>query len=59
MTLVKCSGTKNVADALTKSLPGPAWNLHCPYLTGTRVEYQAFFVSLGITEPAAVGNAGA
>eukprot|EP00961_Rhodomonas_salina_P162179 2184618-Rhodomonas_salina.1 len=24
MTLVKCAGTHNVADALTKSLPGPA-----------------------------------
>eukprot|EP00961_Rhodomonas_salina_P063826 858023-Rhodomonas_salina.1 len=25
MTLVKCAGTQNVADALTKSLPGQAW----------------------------------
>eukprot|EP00961_Rhodomonas_salina_P261683 3536639-Rhodomonas_salina.1 len=24
MTLVKCTGTQNVADALTKSLPGPS-----------------------------------
>eukprot|EP00961_Rhodomonas_salina_P170864 2303698-Rhodomonas_salina.1 len=35
LVLVKCAGTNNVADALTKSLPGPAWKLHRPYLTGT------------------------
>eukprot|EP00961_Rhodomonas_salina_P075756 1016671-Rhodomonas_salina.1 len=59
MLLVKCAGTCNVADALTKSLPGPAWNLHRPYLTGTRVEYKAFFITLGVTEPCAVRNAAA
>ena len=57
MVLVKCAGTHNVADALTKSLPGPSWNTHRPYLTGTRAEYTAFFVALGVTEPAAVANA--
>eukprot|EP00961_Rhodomonas_salina_P193447 2611394-Rhodomonas_salina.1 len=59
MVLVKCAGTHNVADALTKSLPGPAWSSHRPYLTGTRTEYQAFFLSLGITEPTAVAGADA
>eukprot|EP00961_Rhodomonas_salina_P114263 1537468-Rhodomonas_salina.1 len=49
----------NVADALTKSLlvPGPAWSLHQPCLTGRRTEYTAFFLSLGITEPTAVACA--
>lgn len=55
MVLVKCAG--NVADALTRSLPGPSWNTHRPYLTGTGVEYKAFWVALGVTEPAAVTNA--
>eukprot|EP00961_Rhodomonas_salina_P246959 3336631-Rhodomonas_salina.3 len=59
MVLVKCSGTCNVADTLTKSLPGPAWELHRPYLNATRVEYKAFFVTLGpgAKEPCAVANA--
>jgi len=59
MVLVKCAGTHNVADALTKSLPGPAWSTHRLYLTGTRTEYKAFFLSLGITEPTAVAGADA
>eukprot|EP00961_Rhodomonas_salina_P190860 2575031-Rhodomonas_salina.1 len=54
MTLVKCAGTHNVADALTKSLQGPAWSTHRPYLTCTRTEYKVFFPTLGITEPTAV-----
>eukprot|EP00961_Rhodomonas_salina_P056824 763673-Rhodomonas_salina.1 len=54
MTLVKCTRTQNVADALTKSLPGPSWSLHSPFLTGTRQEYKVFFITLGITEPTAV-----
>eukprot|EP00961_Rhodomonas_salina_P120826 1626122-Rhodomonas_salina.1 len=28
MVLVKCAGTHNVADALTKSLPGPSFTTH-------------------------------
>jgi hypothetical protein len=43
MVLVKCAGVKNVADALTKSLPSPSFSLHRPYLLGTMVQYQAFF----------------
>eukprot|EP00961_Rhodomonas_salina_P224959 3041519-Rhodomonas_salina.1 len=54
MTLVKCTGTHNVADALTKSLPGPAWSTHCPYLTCTRTEYKVFFLTLFITEQTVV-----
>eukprot|EP00961_Rhodomonas_salina_P209626 2830068-Rhodomonas_salina.1 len=54
MNLVKCSGTHNVADALTKSLPGQAWTKHHPWLTGTRREYKEFFACLGITETSAV-----
>eukprot|EP00961_Rhodomonas_salina_P066075 887682-Rhodomonas_salina.1 len=59
MMLVKCAGTHNVADALTKSLPGPAWSTHHPYLIGTRMEYKAFFLTLpvGITEPTAITSA--
>eukprot|EP00961_Rhodomonas_salina_P173119 2334459-Rhodomonas_salina.5 len=56
-TLVKCAGTQNVADALTKSLPGPSWSLHCPFLTGTWQEYKVFFITLAITEPTAVQHA--
>ena len=59
MTLVKCAGTHNVADALTKSLPGPSWSLHRPFLLGTRQEYKAFFVQLGLTLPEAVAAAAA
>jgi hypothetical protein len=47
MVLVKCAGVKNVADALTKSLPGPSFSLHCPYLLGTPVKYKAFFTNFG------------
>eukprot|EP00961_Rhodomonas_salina_P075929 1019133-Rhodomonas_salina.3 len=32
LTLVKCPGTLNVADALTKSLPSPSFLLHHPFL---------------------------
>jgi hypothetical protein len=47
MDLIKCAGVRNVADALTKSLPGPAWSLHRPYLLGTEREYKAFVVTMG------------
>eukprot|EP00961_Rhodomonas_salina_P097951 1318317-Rhodomonas_salina.1 len=59
MALVKCAGTHNVADTLTKSLQGPSWSTHGlgQYLTGTRTKYQAFFLSLGITEPTALTSA--
>eukprot|EP00961_Rhodomonas_salina_P128929 1737249-Rhodomonas_salina.1 len=57
MVLVKCTGTHNVADTLTKSLPGPSFTTHRPFLTGTRLEYKAFFVRLGISMPEAVAAA--
>ena len=58
--LVKCAGTHNVADALTKSLPGPAWNKHRPWLIGTQQEYKAFSISMGIALPnSGVGAAAA
>mmetsp|Transcript_29663 Transcript_29663/g.60922 ORF Transcript_29663/g.60922 Transcript_29663/m.60922 type:complete len:125 (-) Transcript_29663:51-425(-) len=49
--LVKCAGTHNVADALTKSLPAPAWNTHRPWLISTMAEYKAFSIKMGITLP--------
>ena len=48
LVLKKCAGTHNVADALTKSLPSPSFNKHRPWLIGTREEYQAFSVNLGV-----------
>eukprot|EP00961_Rhodomonas_salina_P183597 2478218-Rhodomonas_salina.1 len=51
LTLVKCAGTLNVADALTKSLPSPSFLLHRPFLQGTRQEYKAHYCSLGLQCP--------
>ena len=44
--LLKCLGTQNVADALTKSLPRPSFVQHREYLWGTRVPFAAFFAFL-------------
>jgi ribA/ribD-fused uncharacterized protein len=41
--LFKCLGTQNVADALTKSLPRPAFAKHREYMWGTRVPFSAFY----------------
>eukprot|EP00961_Rhodomonas_salina_P133816 1800651-Rhodomonas_salina.3 len=43
--LVKCTGTNNVADALTKSLPLPSYFKHCVYLWGSGVPFSAFWVT--------------
>ena len=51
LTLVKCAGTLNVADALTKSLPSPSFLLHRPFLQGTRQEYKAHYCALGLHLP--------
>eukprot|EP00961_Rhodomonas_salina_P044210 593875-Rhodomonas_salina.2 len=59
MTLVKCAGTHNVADALTKSLPSPSFLLHRPFLTGTRKEYKAFFSGIGMKMPEEMAAAAA
>ena len=41
--LVKCAGTQNVSDALTKSLARPAFEKHREYMWGTRVPFSASF----------------
>ena len=43
--LIKCAGTQNVADALTKSLPRPAFHKHREFLKGTAQSFAAFFAS--------------
>ena len=40
--LLKCAGTQNVSDALTKSLPRPTFEKHREYIIGTRVPFSAF-----------------
>ena len=40
--LCKCWGPLNVADALTKSLPRPAFHKHAPFMHGTRSSYRPF-----------------
>ena len=51
LKLVKCAGTHNVADALTKSLSGPTFKKHRPWLIGTSAEYKAFSATMGIMLP--------
>ena len=46
--LVKCAGTHNVANALTKSLPAPSWTKHSPWLISTQQEYKLFSVAMGV-----------
>ena len=41
--LVKCAGTQNVSDALTKSLARPAFEKHREHMWGTRVPFSVFF----------------
>jgi hypothetical protein len=43
--LIKCAGAQNVADALTKSLPRPAFHKHREFLKGTGQPFSAFFAS--------------
>ena len=40
--LVKCAGTQNVLDTLTKSLARPAFEKHREYMWGTRVPFSSF-----------------
>ena len=42
LKLAKCAGTQNVADAFTKSLPGPAYVKHRQYMWGSRIPFEAF-----------------
>lgn len=41
--LLKCVGPQNVSDALTKSLPRPAFEKHREFMVGTRVPFSAFY----------------
>ena len=41
--LMKCAGPRNVADALTKSLPRPAFVQHREFMWGTRTPFSAFY----------------
>jgi len=51
--LIKCAGTQNVADALTKSLPKPAFHKHREFLHGTAQSFSAFFASARVSPVAA------
>ena len=51
--LMKCAGTQNVADALTKSLPKPAFHKHREFLHGTAQPFSAFFASASVSPVAA------
>jgi len=42
INLYNCWGPLNIADALTKSLPGPAFHKHAPFMHGTRSPYRPF-----------------
>eukprot|EP00961_Rhodomonas_salina_P301621 3940542-Rhodomonas_salina.3 len=44
LKLAKCPGTENVADALTKSVPGPTLAKHSEYLLGTHVPFKTYSV---------------
>jgi hypothetical protein len=43
--LIKYAGTQNVADALTKSLPRPAFHKHREFLKGTAQSFSPFFAN--------------
>jgi hypothetical protein len=43
--LIKCAGTQNIADTLTKSLPRPAFHKHRELLKSTAQSFSAFFAS--------------
>eukprot|EP00961_Rhodomonas_salina_P263382 3558971-Rhodomonas_salina.1 len=57
LKLRKCAGTQNVADALTKSLPSPSFIKHQEYLKGSRVPFEAFYVSIGQLPPSSASQA--
>ena len=43
IALVKCAGTQNVSDTLTKSLTRPAFEKLREHMWGTRVPFSVFF----------------
>ena len=50
--LIKCAGTQNVSDALTKSLPRPAFEKHREFMVGTTVPFSAFYSAvINVAEP--------
>jgi hypothetical protein len=49
--LLKCAGPQNVADALTKSFPRPAFSKHRQYMWGTRIPFSASYLSLKTGRP--------
>jgi hypothetical protein len=51
--LIKCAGTQNVADALTKSLPKPAFQKHRVFMQGTAQSFSAFYSSARVAPVAA------
>ena len=51
--LIKCAGPQNVADALTKSLPKPAFHKHREFLRGTCASFSAFYATAHATPVAA------
>jgi hypothetical protein len=53
--LLKCAGPQKVSDALTKSLPRPAFEKHGEFMVGTRVPFSAFYTTVTeTTEPIVV-----
>jgi hypothetical protein len=56
--LIKCAGTQNVADTLTKSLPRPAFHKHREFLKGTAQSFSDIFASAEPVVPAYVTKRG-
>jgi len=50
--LIKCAGTQDVADALTKRLPKPAFHEHREFLHGTAQSFSDFFASARVSSVA-------
>ena len=44
--LIKCAGTQNVSDVLTKSLSRPVFEKHREFMVGTRVPFSAFYAGV-------------
>jgi hypothetical protein len=44
--LLKCAGPQNVSDALTQSLPRPAFEKHIEFMVGTRVPFSVFYTTV-------------
>ena len=51
LKLKKCACIKNVSNALTKSLPSPAFLKHREYLFGSRVPFEAFYAKIHKLSP--------